>query len=142
MTEPQQCVSLPLKALSHDVVVVLFGYVLIEIAVGTPPETVRPLGEEELYSHDTAHLQLNQVSQYAAADSICVTRTNLTHMHIKRRLLRDLWSRCPFRHIFGDFSAREAAQSRRQDTTGRVKCASHRSGDNVGLSGGRLQYLS
>lgn len=47
LTESQQCLSLPLKALSHDVVIVVFGYVLIEIAVGAPPETVRPLGEEE-----------------------------------------------------------------------------------------------
>lgn len=48
LTESQQCLSLHLKALSHDMVIVLFGYVLIEIAVGAPPETVRPLGEKNL----------------------------------------------------------------------------------------------
>lgn len=69
LTESQQCLSLHLKALSHDMVIVLFGYVLIEIAVGAPPETVRPLGEEERYSHDTAHLCLNQVSQHAVTDT-------------------------------------------------------------------------
>lgn len=43
LTELQQCLSLLLKALSHDVVIALSGYVLVEVAVGAPPETVRPL---------------------------------------------------------------------------------------------------
>lgn len=126
LTESQQCLSLHLKALSHDMVIVLFGYVLIEIAVGAPPETVRPLGEEEPYSHDTAHLCLNQVSQHAVTDTCArdVLRKRkkeaIAHVHIKRRALCDLWRCRTFRHIFGYFSAREVPQSGREDTTDRI----------------------
>lgn len=43
LTELQQGLRLLLKALSHDALIVLSGYVLVEVAVGAPPETVRPL---------------------------------------------------------------------------------------------------
>lgn len=127
LAESQQCLNFPLKALSHDVVIVLFGYVLIEIAVGAPPETVRPLGEEEPYSHDTAHLCLNQVSQHAVTDTCArdVLRKRkkeeaIAHVHIKRRVLCDLWRCRIFRYIFGYFSAREVPQSGREDTIDRI----------------------
>lgn len=43
MTELQQRLSLPLETLSHYDVIVLSGYVLVEVAVGASPETVGPL---------------------------------------------------------------------------------------------------
>lgn len=46
LTELQQALSLHLKAFSHYGLVVLSGYVLVEVAVGAPPEAVRPLQRE------------------------------------------------------------------------------------------------
>lgn len=43
LTELQQALRLPLKAFSHDGVIFLSGDVLVEVAVGTPPEAVGPL---------------------------------------------------------------------------------------------------
>lgn len=43
LTELQQRVGLPLKALGHREVIVLSGYVLVKVAVGAPSEAVRPL---------------------------------------------------------------------------------------------------
>ena len=47
LTELQQGVRLPLKALRHHDVIVLSGYVLVEVAVGASSEAVGPLEEEE-----------------------------------------------------------------------------------------------
>lgn len=47
LTELQQSLSLPLKALGHYVLIVLFGYVLVKVAVGAPLKTVRPLHRGE-----------------------------------------------------------------------------------------------
>ena len=47
LTELQQGVRLPLKALRHHDVIVPSGYVLVEVAVGASSEAVGPLEEEE-----------------------------------------------------------------------------------------------
>lgn len=47
LAELEQGLCLPLKARSHDVVIALFGDVLVEVAVGAPLQTVRPLRNKE-----------------------------------------------------------------------------------------------
>lgn len=43
LTELQQRLSFPLKALSHDAVLVFSGNILVKVAVGASPKTIRPL---------------------------------------------------------------------------------------------------
>lgn len=76
LTELQQGVRLPLKALRHHDVIVLSGYVLVEVAVGASSEAVGPLeGEEEeegghidkLCRHDTEAFASNCAHAFSSA---------------------------------------------------------------------------
>lgn len=76
LTELQQGIRLPLKALRHHDVIVLSGYVLVEVAVGASSEAVGPLeGEEEeegghidkLCRHDTEAFASNCAHAFSSA---------------------------------------------------------------------------
>lgn len=76
LTELQQGVRLPLKAPRHHDVIVLSGYVLVEVAVGASSEAVGPLeGEEEeegghidkLCRHDTEAFASNCAHAFSSA---------------------------------------------------------------------------
>lgn len=71
LTELQQCLSLPLKALSHDVVIVLSGYILVKVAVGASSETERPVHvERRLFGEMRGACPFKYISDHFSAADI------------------------------------------------------------------------